>query len=329
MGTYWALKQNYRILQTILDENLPPVGRFRLLSQGLSSAHCLPECEHAIGDRACMACGNCVDACPQVLRKYQALDASNNRTSMFLEQAVGESCIRCYSCIGSCPQVDKQLKNFAVRFRLAEKMVHWFLVLCYFGLAATGIGLNHFRSDWSGSFVLIMALLHRIFALGFLSTPFIFYLFDRHHLKRILRNVFSFGPKDLLWLKDAYRYLTGKDRHSLFQGDFNSGQKCWYLIVIGSFFVLGLTGAAKFTTFGVTPGLKSITVIHIVWAVIMDVTFVTHLYRKLVSRNLIRFRLYTNHKFALTFPEEERKSEPAYAVQTVSPLIDQGGSAKA
>ncbi|MEL7567586.1 MAG: 4Fe-4S dicluster domain-containing protein, partial [Dehalobacterium sp.] len=207
MSKYWALKQNDGILKSILDENQPPVARLRTMSQGLSTAHCLPECDHVVGDKSCIACGNCVDACPQVLRKYGALTDNNNRTSMYLETAVADSCIRCYSCIGSCPQVDKQLKNFAVRYRLIEKIVHWFLVMCYFGLAATGIGLNHFRVDWSETFVLIMAVLHRICGIVFVLSPLIFYLFDKPHVKRILRNVFSFGEKDVQWLKDARNYI--------------------------------------------------------------------------------------------------------------------------
>lgn len=305
MSKYWALKQNYEILKGILDENEPPVARLRTMSQGLSTAHCLPECDHVVGDKSCIACGNCVDACPQVLRKNGALTDSNNRTSMYLETVVADSCIRCYSCIGSCPQVDKQLKNFAARFRLTEKIVHWCLVLCYFGLAVTGIGLNHFRVDWSESFVWIMAILHRFFAIGFVLSPFIFYVFDKHHVKRIFRNVFSFGKKDVQWLKDAKNYITGKDKDSLFQGDFNFGQKIWYLIVISSFLILGVTGIAKFGYFDEPEFLKNITIVHIVWAVAVDVGFLTHLYRKLISRNLLRYKQYTNKEFALGFAEQQ------------------------
>jgi formate dehydrogenase gamma subunit len=313
MSKYWALKQNYEALKRILDENEPPVARLRTMSQGISTAHCLPECDHIAGDKSCFACGNCVDVCPQVLRKHGALTESNNRTSMYLETVVGDSCIRCYSCIGSCPQIDKQLKNFAVRFRLVEKIVHWFLVMCYFGLAVTGIGLNHFRGDWSETFVLIIAILHRIFGVGFVLSPIIFYIFDRDHMKRILRHVFSFGAKDIQWLKDAQKYITGKDRDALFQGEFNLGQKIWYLIVIGGFFVLGLTGIAKFAYFDEPSFLNNITWVHIVWAVAFDVGFVIHLYRKLISRNLIRYKQYTDKEFALSFKEPDYQRDMSSA----------------
>ncbi|MEL7567937.1 MAG: hypothetical protein AAGU27_24100, partial [Dehalobacterium sp.] len=100
-----------------------------------------------------------------------------------------------------------------------------------------------------------------------------------------------------------------KDKDTLFQGDFNFGQKIWYLIIISSFIVLGVTGIAKFGYFDEPEFLNNITIVHIIWAVAVDVGFLTHLYRKLISRNLLRYKQYTNKEYSLDFTEYQYEKD--------------------
>ena len=78
----------------ILDLNQTPVARMRLFSDGINQNTRLFLHETAIGDRACLACGNCVDACPVVKDKQRFVFIQNQRTSMALENIVDTECRR-------------------------------------------------------------------------------------------------------------------------------------------------------------------------------------------------------------------------------------------
>ena len=108
----------------ILDESICPVARMRLLSDGMSYNNRLLAYESVMGDKACLSCGNCVDACPVVIENHGFIYLPNQRTSMALELMVGLECRRCYRCIQSCPQVDKPIKEYATSFRRGEKIIH-------------------------------------------------------------------------------------------------------------------------------------------------------------------------------------------------------------
>lgn len=99
----------------------PPVARFRLLSRGIETYNRLYlECDDITGDKACIACGNCVDSCPVLRREPERNDLTPQRTSFALETTVGEDCELCYSCILACPQVDTELKDYVVDEKIVD-----------------------------------------------------------------------------------------------------------------------------------------------------------------------------------------------------------------
>jgi len=102
------------VADSILEVKEPPVARFRLLSKGMEPYHRLNVTEEIAGDKACVACGNCIDSCPVLRREPERLDKTEQRTSFALEAIVGEDCEQCYSCVLSCPQVDTELKDYIV-----------------------------------------------------------------------------------------------------------------------------------------------------------------------------------------------------------------------
>lgn len=108
---------NKEMAEVILKTKEPPVARFRLLSRGMEPYHRLDikdEASDVTGDKACLACGNCIDSCP-VLRKYpERFEMTEQRTSFALEACVGEDCEQCYSCVLACPQVDTAYKDYIV-----------------------------------------------------------------------------------------------------------------------------------------------------------------------------------------------------------------------
>ncbi len=110
------------VLNTILDIKEPPVARCRLLSTGIEPYHrlYLPGETAIEGDRACIACGNCVDSCPILRREPDRRARTVQRTSFALEAIVAEDCEQCYACVMACPQVDTAIKDFVVEDRVVE-----------------------------------------------------------------------------------------------------------------------------------------------------------------------------------------------------------------
>ncbi len=110
------------VLHGILSTASPPVARCRLLSSGFSAGHALDVTEDLAGVKACLGCGNCIDICPVLAREPRRREQTEQRTSMALENLVGEDCDRCYACVLSCPQVDTTIKHYIVNHRMIEVM---------------------------------------------------------------------------------------------------------------------------------------------------------------------------------------------------------------
>ena len=110
------------ILNAILNAKSPPVGRCRLLSSGFNPGHALDIVEDISGHKECIACGNCIDICPLLLRESSRREKTEQRTSMALESIVGEDCDQCDACILVCPQIDTTIKNYVVNRRMVEVM---------------------------------------------------------------------------------------------------------------------------------------------------------------------------------------------------------------
>ncbi len=110
------------VLNCILDIKEPPVARCRLLSNGIEPYHrlYLDNGITIVGDKACIACGNCIDSCPVLRREPDRRAQTIQRTSMALEITVAEDCEQCYACVLSCPQVDTSVKDFVVEERVVE-----------------------------------------------------------------------------------------------------------------------------------------------------------------------------------------------------------------
>ena len=110
------------ILNHILNINSPPVARCRLLSSGFGPSHALNIDEDIVGHKECLGCGNCIDICPILAREQSRRNKTMQRTSMALENIVGEDCDQCDSCVLVCPQVDTTIKDYIVNRRMLEVM---------------------------------------------------------------------------------------------------------------------------------------------------------------------------------------------------------------
>jgi len=303
-----SLTQNREMITKLLDTPSSPVARFRLLSGGVSPNNLLENSELVVGQKACLACGNCVDACPVVLREQDKIDFQLHRTSLYLETIVEDSCLRCYSCIKVCPQVDRPLKLLAAKHRIAEKLVHMWLAVAYLLTAGTGVFLNHFREDWSDFFITLDSAGHKIGAIMWLLAPILFYFFDKYHFKRTMKGILSLGTHDVTWWKEGIKALFSKGKRP-FQGEYNSGQKTWYLVVLMTMLVLGVSGIVRWFWEDSlsTTTLNLIIGIHIVAAYTIDISFLYHFGRKFITRTVKRLR----HIFrdSLVLDEQTRQDQ--------------------
>jgi len=294
-----TLAQNREMINSILDTAWSPVAKFRLLSGGMSPNNLLNGGEEIVGQKECIACGNCVDACPVVMREAGRVDHQTERTSLHLEQIVDDACIRCYRCIQTCPQVDSKLKIVATRHRMTEKIVHWWMAISYLLLAVTGIALNHYRDMWLEPFTMIIIFAHKTGAVIWLACPFLFYFFDRYHFKRMIEAVFSFGQKDITWWSQALRSVFSKEKRP-FQGEYNSGQKYWYLTIFLTMTILSVSGIMRWFGEGSIDSKKmgAFILFHIIFAYVIDINFAYHFGRKFLSRLIQWFKVMSEKSVA-------------------------------
>jgi cytochrome b subunit of formate dehydrogenase len=227
----------------LLDECITPVARMRLYSTGMGFNNRLMTWEESAGDRACLACGCCVDACPVVAERRRFVFLQNHRTSMALENIVGDECRRCFSCVRACPQVSKPVKDHVAAFRRPEKVVHALMAAALFTLAVTEILVFHFSAAMTGWERNGLKYLHLLAGFVALGTPFIFWVMDKRHFKRTLSRIFVLKPGDKDWLLKLVRHLASPRKHPMpFWGEFNPYQRFWYAYLICVLPVFALTG---------------------------------------------------------------------------------------
>jgi cytochrome b subunit of formate dehydrogenase len=274
--------KNY-LTDYILDEILCPVARMRLLSDGMNENTRLLAYQHAIGDKACIACGNCVDACPVVEEKHGFIYLPNQRTSMALEHMVGLECRRCYRCIKSCPQVDKPIKEYAASYRRGEKVIHMLVAASIVLLALSGIILSHYRDILPPFEIFVLDSTHRIFGVILMAGPYLYFLLDRKHLLRWLKKVFLWRAVDRQWAEMLFRHVKSPhDNPMPFSGEFNPAQKAWYafitlmiplMTISGLILMLGFR--SEYTSFYV-----NVKLLHMTMALVTDMLLLTHIYLK-------------------------------------------------
>lgn len=272
-------------LVRILDENNCPVARMRLFSAGIQTNNRLLTYEPVTGDKGCLACGNCVDTCPVVHEKKRFVFTQNQRTSMALESIVGMECRRCYACVHHCPQVNKATKEFVLGFRRGEKFTHAYTATLMLLLTITGIFIYHYKAMIPGWQQFGFRWIHLLAGVLLLGAPVWYFFLDRPHLKRALKNVFCFGPEDLVWLKRFGSYLKLPGRHALPSWhEFNTYHKIWYVYLTIVIPVMGLSGIINILgAEAAGPLLAAVSLwIHTIAAVITDLMVLMHIYFKIL-----------------------------------------------
>lgn len=276
-----------RLKDYLLDEAICPVARMRLFSDGVNPNTRVFQHEAVIGDRACLACGNCVDACPVVKDKQRFVFIQNQRTSMSLENIVGPECRRCYRCIQACPQVSKPNKDYAASFRRGEKVVHFLIAFTILLLAATGISTLHYGEALGGFEYSLLRFVHKILGIILILLPVVYFIVDRHHFYRFLRKIFVWNNTDRLWIQDLIRHIKESDRYPLpYVGEFNPGQKAWYLYILCMLPIMAATGLLLMFVLNNTAsfGYLLTKFVHLLFALTTDLLLFVHIYLKYLRK---------------------------------------------
>ena len=278
-----AIQPKNQLTDYVLDEIICPVARMRLLSKGMNDNNRLLAYEAVIGDKACLSCGNCVDACPVVTENHGFIYLPNQRTSMALEHMVGLECRRCYRCIQSCPQVDKPIKECAASFRRGEKVIHMLVAISIMLLALSGMILSHYRDILPSLEVLGLDFAHRVCGVILLVLPYLYFLLDRQHLLRWLKKVFFWKKIDWLWIKMLIRHFKAPRKYPMPDtGEFNPGQKAWYVFITLMIPLMGVTGLLLLLGFRSeqAPFYVNTKLLHMVGALVTDIFLLIHIYFK-------------------------------------------------
>jgi len=273
------------ILDQILDRVHPPVPRLRVISNGLAQNHTLKVSDDITGTRACLACGNCVDACPVVASKPEG--TMFVRTSMLLENVVADECRRCYKCVAACPQVNRPLKDYVRGFRRIERASHWDLLVAYLTLMVTGMLINHWGNEvgFPPDLRFYIGVVHRVFTVALVAAPIFLFLFDRHHFTMIAKKALTWSAEDRTWISNTWKWFTtfGKEGQ-LKRGAYNPGQRFWYIYVPVAIVVFAVTGTIKWLGPQVVgqPLYDSVTLAHVIMAWMTDILVLLHVYLKLI-----------------------------------------------
>ena len=274
---------NKKIIDLILDESCSPVARMRLFSEGLNVNNRVICHGLIVGDRACLACGNCVDICPVVKDNCRFIFLQNQRTSMALENLVGKECRRCYRCIKACPQIGMDIKEYSFGYRRGEKLIHMLLAGSIASLALTGMTLLHYGEILPKLELDILRFAHRGLGVLIILLPILYLLIDKRHLWRICKKVFTWGKKDFRWVKDFINHLGNNKNHPMpFRTEFNPAQKSWYLFLFGMIPCMSVTGVILWILNGepLQSAYVSTKIVHMSVALATDILLFVHVYIK-------------------------------------------------
>lgn len=289
----------------LLDEAWSPVARFRLLSTGVNENARLYNALQVNGDRACLACGNCVDRCPVVKQNVGLVFIQNQRTSMSLENFVQEECRRCYRCVQSCPQVNKELKEYAAGFRRVEKIVHLLAAFTIIALAATGIIHSHYANVLSPFEANFLKYLHRSIGVVSFMVPVLYYRLDIRHFRRSVDKIFTWGKADVRWIKDLIAHISSRNGDKkIYRYEFNPVQKLWYLFIMSFFPLLYLSGLGTMLMGSSVEnaGMSSPKFFHMVFALSFDIMLFIHVYIKFIREWITTgFNIFKNFSETKSF----------------------------
>ncbi|WP_147535047.1 formate dehydrogenase subunit gamma [Bacillus marasmi] len=114
------------------------------------------------------------------------------------------------------------------RFSLAFVWAHNINFISFFILYITALPMYTEFFDWLYPVLggpEMARLLHRIFAVVFITPTFIWFIFDRKGLFRWFKDIVTWKKRDLQWFQETVKELVGLKFKHVPQSFFNAGEK--------------------------------------------------------------------------------------------------------
>ncbi len=166
-----------------------------------------------------------------------------------------------------------------LRYRAGPRIIHAVLATSFILLLISGLILLVPPLAWLAAGG-TSRLLHRIAAVGFISVPILYLIFDRAAARELLVDSFRYDKDDIGWLKQMLRYYLGRAADMPPQGRLNAGQKLHHAAVVimsGVTVVSGLVLWFAKGSLGGT-GLALVVIIHVLSMLALTVLLVGHVY---------------------------------------------------
>ncbi len=170
------------------------------------------------------------------------------------------------------------------KYRKPIRVLHWihagaFVLLFLTGLVLFIPGLGFLAEDS------ITRVIHRVGAAIFIIIPLIYLIVNPKATLHGIKLAFSWSSDDIGWLKalPGY-YFRGDESKMPPQGEMNTGQKLWWLIVLVFGVLFVITGLIMwFAKTSVSPGaLQWMVLIHDISFIVAGVMFLVHIYNGLI-----------------------------------------------
>jgi len=169
------------------------------------------------------------------------------------------------------------------KYKKPVRILHWIHLVAFVLLFLTGLvlfipGLGFLAEDsWT-------RVIHRIGAAVFIIAPLIYLIVKPKSVIHGIKMAFTWGSDDIGWLKalPSY-YFKGDESKMPPQGEMNTGQKLWWLIVLVFGFLLVLSGLIMwFAKTTASPGLlEGMVLLHDICFIVAGVMFLLHIYNGL------------------------------------------------
>ncbi|MGH8382362.1 formate dehydrogenase subunit gamma [Pseudomonas sp.] len=177
--------------------------------------------------------------------------------------------------------------NLILRTRFIDRACHWFMVICFFAVALSG--LSWFFPSFNGLNAVfgtpqLARILHPFFGVAvFVMLMFLFVRFVRYNLPE---------REDLQWFKNVKQVLAGKHDPALNIGKYNAGQKLLFWGIMTLIILLLLSGVViwrpYFAPLFSIPTIRIGLLLHAIAGIALILLIIGHAYLAFWVKGSIR-----------------------------------------
>ncbi len=128
------------------------------------------------------------------------------------------------------------------RFKKRTIWFHWIHTAAFLVLVVTG-AILFFPGLGSPAAGGLTRLIHRIAVVFFVGVPIIYFIWNPRTSLHFIKETLTWGKDDFDWVQAAPLYYFGGPEEKMPpQGQVNSGQKLWQLVVLGTGILFVISG---------------------------------------------------------------------------------------